>query len=364
MDFPRYDGKTDPLIFINRCESYFHQQRIIEEEKVWMASYNLKDGAQMWYIQVQQDEGIPSWRRFKDLLHLRYGPPLRFNPLYELAECKRTSTVVEYQDRFQALLPRAGPLEQAQRMQLFTGGLQPPLSLDVEVHNPQTLAGAMSLACKLELQEQYAAAPPRATPRGLLPPLAPRLALPAPPAPKAVAQPTVTVEGRTIKRLTQAEQEERRCLGLCYNCDEKFTRGHNRVCKHLFLLDGMVEDDDAEASETVGDDTTEETPHYSLHAIAGVAFSDMMQVPVTLGNTTLTALLDSGSNHNFIFEAAAHRSGLPLQRRPRLTATVANDERVACLGVIRQATLSIGYDMFFADLFVMPLAGYDVVLGT
>ena len=45
MDFPRYDGKTDPLIFINRCESYFHQQRIMEEEKVWMASYNLEDGA-------------------------------------------------------------------------------------------------------------------------------------------------------------------------------------------------------------------------------------------------------------------------------------------------------------------------------
>ena len=69
-----YDGKSDPLIFINRCESYFHQQRIMEEEKVWMASYNLEDGAQMWYIQVQKDEGIPSWRRSKDLLHLCYDP--------------------------------------------------------------------------------------------------------------------------------------------------------------------------------------------------------------------------------------------------------------------------------------------------
>ena len=52
LDFPRYDGKTDPLIFVNRCESYFHQQRIMEEEKVWMASYNLEDIAQLWYIQV------------------------------------------------------------------------------------------------------------------------------------------------------------------------------------------------------------------------------------------------------------------------------------------------------------------------
>jgi hypothetical protein len=24
MDFPKFDGKSDPLVFINRCESYFH----------------------------------------------------------------------------------------------------------------------------------------------------------------------------------------------------------------------------------------------------------------------------------------------------------------------------------------------------
>jgi hypothetical protein len=25
MDFLRCDGKSDPLVFVNRCESYFHQ---------------------------------------------------------------------------------------------------------------------------------------------------------------------------------------------------------------------------------------------------------------------------------------------------------------------------------------------------
>ena len=75
MDFPKFDGKSDPLAFINRCES-FHQQRINEEEKVWMASYNLEGGAQLWYMQVQRDEGTPPWRRFTELLNLRFGPPL------------------------------------------------------------------------------------------------------------------------------------------------------------------------------------------------------------------------------------------------------------------------------------------------
>jgi hypothetical protein len=41
MDFPRYNGKSDPLIFINHCESCFHQQQTMAKEKVWMASYKL-----------------------------------------------------------------------------------------------------------------------------------------------------------------------------------------------------------------------------------------------------------------------------------------------------------------------------------
>jgi hypothetical protein len=185
LDFPRYDGKSDPLVFINRCESYFHQQRIMEEEKVWMASYNLEDNAQLWYMQVQQDEGVPSWRRFKDLINLRYGPPLRSAPLFELSQCRRTGSVEEYQDRFQALLPRAGLLEETQRVQMFTGGLLPPLSNQVRLHNPQTLAVAMSLAREVEVmeQERLAAAPavqpgrggPRAQPGPGLQPSAQRL---------------------------------------------------------------------------------------------------------------------------------------------------------------------------------------------
>ncbi|KAJ1253546.1 hypothetical protein BS78_K256400 [Paspalum vaginatum] len=51
-DFPRYDGTIDPMLFINKCESYFRQHRTMAEERVWMASYNLEDVAQLWYIQL------------------------------------------------------------------------------------------------------------------------------------------------------------------------------------------------------------------------------------------------------------------------------------------------------------------------
>ena len=39
-------------------------------------------------------------------------------------------------------------------------------------------------------------------------------------------------------------------------------------------------------------------------------------------------------------------------------------ERLSCLGVIRQAKLITHRDLFPIDLFIMPLPGYDVILGT
>jgi hypothetical protein len=60
----------------------------------------------------------------------------------------------------------------------------------------------------------------------------------------------------------------------------------------------------------------------------------------------------------------SRRSDLPLHQRPRLTAMVANGECVSFVDVIRDAPLTIDDDAFLADLFVMPLVGYDMVLGT
>jgi hypothetical protein len=229
-----------------------------------------------------------------------------------LANCRRTGTVEEYQDRFQALLP--------------------PLSLDVWVHNPQSLAAAMSmsLARQLELREKYAPAVTKATSHGVLPSPPPRFALPAAPAEKA-APSTVPVGGQPVKCLLRPEQEERHRLGLCFNCNEKYTRGHNRVCRRIFYID------DFEIGNDAGD-ADEPSPGalvFSLHAIAGVAVSNTVQLQVLSSTATFVALVDTGSTHSFIGEAAARCTGLHIEPRPRLTATVVNGERVACPGVLR-----------------------------
>jgi hypothetical protein len=237
----------------------------------------------------------------------------------------------------------------------------------VRILNPGTLNAAMSLARQVEQMElAKMPVPAKLGACGLLPPPPPRAApqaLPAPPAPLALPAPPVgvpLVRGEGQRRLSQEEMAERRRQGLCFNCNERYSRGHNRFCRRIFFVDG-VEIDDGEAAAPAAEGGA---PCFSLQAIAGVPVADTMQITVSLGPASLVALLDSGSTHNFISEAAAQRTRFPLQQRPRLTAMVANSERVTCVRVIRAAPLTIEGVVFPADLFVMPLAGYDVVLGT
>jgi hypothetical protein len=113
------------------------------------------------------------------------------------------------------------------------------------------------------------------------------------------------------------------------------------------------------------EDSTEpdpENPVISLHAIAGVTASKTMQVPVNLGAITVITLIVFGSTHNFISEDAAKRTGLPFALRDHMSVTVANCERLPCLGVFHRASFGIHDNSFTTDFIVLPLAGFDMVL--
>jgi hypothetical protein len=62
------------------------------------------------------------------------------------------------------------------------------------------------------------------------------------------------------RRLTPEEQAKQRRLELCFNCDEKYSCGHNRFCKRLFFLDGVEIDDTGDAAA----EADNEAPCFSL----------------------------------------------------------------------------------------------------
>ena len=361
LSFPVYDGKEDPLGWLNRCESFFRGQQTREADKVWLASFHMTGSAQQWFYVLERDAGRPSWDAFRLLCHQRFGPALSTNHLADLARLPFSSTVDAYMEAFQARLAHAGHLHPLQQAQLFTGGLPEHIRVDVELHEPQDLHRAMRLARAYERRNAPLALPAPPT----RPPRRNHLGQNALPAPGA-ASTTPAPAARPFKRLTPAEMSERRKQGLCYNCDEPYVQGHK--CARLFYLEAsdyiVEEPEESEDEEQSGAASSEPTvATISLAAIAGVRTEDTMQVYITLGNEQFVALLDSGSTHNFIRGDVARRVGLHSSACPGRGVIVANGDRVECTGLARDVGVRIADEFFSVDCYSIPLDKWDMILG-
>jgi hypothetical protein len=67
---------------------------------------------------------------------------------------------------------------------------------------------------------------------------------------------------------------ERHRPGVCFNCNEKYTCGHNRFCWRIFFLDGVEIEDTAEATGDAENDG--EALCFSLQAVVGVPMAGTM----------------------------------------------------------------------------------------
>jgi hypothetical protein len=41
LSFPTYDGKEDPLGWLNKCKQFFRAEQTRHADRVWLASYHL-----------------------------------------------------------------------------------------------------------------------------------------------------------------------------------------------------------------------------------------------------------------------------------------------------------------------------------
>jgi hypothetical protein len=349
-----YDGAEDPLNWLNHCEQFFRGQRTPTSDRTWLASYHLTGVAQTWYYALEQDEGMPSWDRFKELCIFRLGPAVCGTRLSELARLPFTSTVQEYSDRFNAVLCHACNLLAPQKAELFVGGLPEHIKVDVELRDPQDLQMAMHLARAFERRAQSMTL--ATTQRGARP--LQRPGLPAPPcpaltalagtgAPLALPAPPTAVgpsaPGHPFRRLTPVEQLERRRQGLCYNCDERpmsavisasgFSTWSLPITSTTLSSAVAAFPEEATAHEVAPDVAV--PPTVSLYAIAGIRTENAMHLHVYVHGHCLLALLDSGSTHNFIDVDLMRCLRLSTAPHPTMRVLVANGDRVTCEGVTR-----------------------------
>ncbi|XP_068649023.1 uncharacterized protein [Aristolochia californica] len=147
---------------------------------------------------------------------------------------------------------------------------------------------------------------------------------------------------------------ERMSKNLCYNCDEPNRVSHQ--CKRLFWLE-------VDETEDSNDIIEEEALAISLHAIIGQKSAKTMQVKAQVLDHKLVGLVDLGSTRNFLSLIAAQHLQLQILPHPTATVSVTNGKKVPSYGINKAVNFSIGSTLFHAELFVIPLAGFDMVLG-
>ncbi|MCH87222.1 hypothetical protein A2U01_0008088, partial [Trifolium medium] len=173
-----------------------------------------------------------------------------------------------------------------------------------------------------------------------------------------------------FRHLSEVEMAERREKGLCFNCDQRWSRQHN--CRgRLFLLVTDSDDEppsvlDLEASIEDVVSQVSDPPNQaqlSLHAIAGTQHIDTFRISGTIANHTALVLVDGGSTHNFIQESVAVQLGLNHSPIPPLHVMVGNGQELLCSKVCLNVPIILQGHEFLVDLHMLGLKGADIVLG-
>jgi hypothetical protein len=350
------------LSWLNRCDQFFRIQDTPAAGKVFLATFYMTGDVAQWYALLEHNQGTPSWDDFFRLANQRFGPPLRGNALGELIQLQCTSTVVEYQHKFLSLLGRCEGLGENHQVDIFTVGLRNLLKTDVELEHPDTLEEAMALEHAYEQrlampadplpQESTSSCSTSGRPfpaKQLLLPTAP--STPGPHDEASDAAPSAP----WLKRLTAAKMVAKREHNGCYNCCEPFSREHLKTCamKGVYLLQL---DDDTHRMTLI-----DVNPNISLNAITSLTATHTSQ-PVRIADQVVRALIDSGSTHSISTSVIA-RVHLDHLHQPSLHIKVANGDRVTSAGICHGVHIFIDSEEFVVVLLVIPLEGYDIVLG-
>ncbi|RVW78323.1 Retrovirus-related Pol polyprotein from transposon 17.6 [Vitis vinifera] len=298
-------------------------------------------------------------------------------------------------DEFDELYPRAD-IKESHALSFFLSGLIDELQMPVRMFKPQTLADAYSLARLQEIavaalqnkpkpvskepslyspttNHYHKATPitsisqnatnlsnttfPKTTNAGLLP-LPPSTNIPK-------TNPGITT--RNHRNFSNRDLDERRAKGLCFWCDEKFTPGHKCKRKQLYVMQIQVETDGEGPEgnlqmEGLGEE--DEQIQLSLNALMSNEDSQTMTLNGNYKGRSLFVLIDSGSSHNFLSSKVAKRVDCCWQKARGIRVTVANGQELHCTALCSDFRWRMQGQEFIAEVYVLPLETYDLILGT
>ncbi|XP_057452390.1 uncharacterized protein LOC130744215 [Lotus japonicus] len=369
LQLTQFDG-TDPVSWVFQAEQYFQFLQIPGDQRLHLAAFYMKGEALVWYRWMHTNRQLLSWDEFVRNLTLRFGPSDFENPQQSLFKLQQTTTVTDYQTRFEKLCNQVVGLSPEMLLNCFISGLREDIKNDLKPLRPYSVSDAIGLAKMLE--EKVASAKPLssrfsrpATGHNTFTPGARLQSQPLPGATSTVKAnpPLLSSPSLPIKRLTGAQMQERRALGLCYNCDEKFVVGHRCQPRLFLLMCDDTEDDDLLSEDLAADPTPPTFLHLSAHAFQGLPNPKTLTFQGAVLGHTVSVLVDTGSTHNVMPPRLARFLRLPTKPVPRFHVMVGNGNHIDCTSYCPDIALTLEGTLFHVSFYLLDIQGADLVLG-
>ncbi|CAA7029425.1 unnamed protein product [Microthlaspi erraticum] len=170
-------------------------------------------------------------------------------------------------------------------------------------------------------------------------------------------------------KLSPAEIAEKKRLGLCFKCPEKWSRSH--TCQNMMLQVFMViNDEEIEILEEdwVIDMEDKENAEpilmeLSLSSYLGLDSPAVTKLSGEIDNVKVVVMIDSGATHNFIDPSVLNKTRLSPTKNRSLEILLGTGITVNGHGVCRDVSVTLQSHEFEMNFVVLELGNAELILG-
>ncbi|VFQ83661.1 unnamed protein product [Cuscuta campestris] len=300
VDALRFIGE-DPMGWIFRIQKYFDYFLTPEPERLQLVAMFIDHPASEWFHYSQANNGTTTWEDFLLAVQQRFDPHYYENYVGLLSKLTQTTSVMEYQTAFEALLNKPRSSSYSTTGTAYGQSSRPPTASGLPVVR-------LTDAVKAERNK-----------KGLC--------------------------WYCDKKYTPA-----------HNCRCRFFLLMGQDDDESELEPPLAAELDDDALVILGDISI-------MHSLAGSPSLRSLKVSGFVNSAVVQVLLDSGSTHNFIHPSVAERLALLLHPVTLFRVYVSNGDSLRYSYSCTRTPLRLQGHLFDVDLYLLEIHGPDIVLG-
>ncbi|KAD3641337.1 hypothetical protein E3N88_30561 [Mikania micrantha] len=342
----RFAG-THPERWVAQANRYFEFYSIPDHERLMIASFYLDEDAADWFDWLQRQSQQQTWTDFTKALVQRFKAKELEQPEGLLAKLNQTTTVAAYRHQFEEISNRTMILPQEFLVHCFILGLRADIKQSVIIHRPTTIEDAMNFAQLHENRIQLE--------KGLG-----RLSLGSS---KAILPTPTKTQIPNSNTTSTGQPKTTTSIGFRRLTPTELNAMRNSPIVDIPAVNSSTVISDSDLAEALQVEELTTQSAISYNALFGGCSASTLRFSGHIKGKAVQVLLDGGSTHCFVQTRVASFLNLTVESITPFSILVGSGERLPCSGIAKQVELKIQKSTVIVDLYVLPLQGWDLVLG-